>query len=140
MNTPGNGSARSPLDSSTHSLEVQTEVLDGTVALTMAGRARAEALDQVKAVLDELSPAPGQRLHLRLAALHSCETPVAWELLEFVRDAKDGGTEVVVESHPDTVVSTILMLADVRDDLGLRANGNGNGHANGNGNGSEPRS
>ena len=76
-------------------------------------------------MLDGLSPAETARLHLRLDALDSCDTPVAWELLEFVREARDGGTEVVIESHPDVVVSTILMLADVRDDLGLRAAGDG---------------
>jgi hypothetical protein len=76
-------------------------------------------------VLDSLDPAPGQRLHLRLDSLQSCETPVAFDLLEFVRDIKDRGSEVVVETQPDAVVSTILMLADVRDDLGLRADGHG---------------
>ena len=123
MNTPGNGSARGPLD-------IQADTRDGTLALTLAGRAHAEALDEVKAALDGLRTAPARRLHLRLGDLDTCEPPVAWELLEFVRDVKDDGAEVVVESHPDPVVSTVLLLADVRDDLGLRSNGrsNGNGH------------
>lgn len=118
MNSPGNGSASGPLD-------IRTDARDGTLALMLSGRARAEALDQVKAVLDGLRPTSGQRVHLRLGELDTCEPPVAWELLEFVREAKDEGAEVVVESHPDPVVSTVLLLADVRDDLGLRTNGNG---------------
>ncbi len=120
MTTPEDGSVRDPL-------HIHTESLDEMVALTIAGRADAEAVNQLKAVLESLEPAPGRRLHLRLGKLHSCETPVAFELLEFVRDVKDGGTEVVVESHPDPVVSTILMLADVRDDLGLRSRTDGDG-------------
>lgn len=116
---------RGPLDLQTDVLEVQTDVIDGTVALTLAGRARAEALDQVSAVLGGLGRAPRLRLRLRLAALSSCDTPVAWELLEFVRDVKDGGGEVVLESRPDPVVSAVIMLADVRDDLGLRAHADG---------------
>jgi hypothetical protein len=101
-------------------LHIQTESYDGTVALTLAGRADTEAVDQLKGVLESLGTVAGRRLHLRLAGLESCETPVAFELLEFVRDVKDGGTEVVVDNPQDAVVSTILMLADVRDDLGLR--------------------
>lgn len=110
--------ARSSLDISTHSV-------DGAVAVTLAGRGHADALEQVKTVLERLRASPGKRLHLRLAELDFCETPVAWELLEFVRDVKDGGAEVVLESPPDMVVSTVLLLADVRDDLGLRADGDG---------------
>lgn len=106
-------------------LHIHTESCDGTVALAIAGRTDAEAIEQLRAVLAALELAPGQRMSLRLDSLHSCATPVAFELLEFVRDIKDGGSEVVVESHPDAVVSTILMLADVRDDLGLRADSNG---------------
>lgn len=102
-------------------LDIRTESLDGEVALTLSGRGAAEAADQLRAVLESIDTTPGQCLHLRLDELHFCETPVALELLEFVEDLKDGGTEVVLESQPDTVVSTILMLVDVRDDLGLRA-------------------
>lgn len=116
VTTPDGGSVRDPL-------HIHTESLDETVALTIAGRADADAAEQLRAVLDSLGPAPGQRLHLRLGKLQACETPVAFDLLEFVRDVKDAGTEVVLEGRPDTVVSTILMLADVRDDLRLRADG-----------------
>jgi hypothetical protein len=104
---------------------VHAESFDGMVALTIAGRADAEAADQLRAALDSVGAAPGRCLHLRLDKLHSCEVPVAFELLEFVRDVKDVGSEVVVERRPDTVVSTILMLADVRDDLGLRVRPDG---------------
>jgi hypothetical protein len=107
------------------SLDIRTESCDGTVALAIAGRADAEAIEQLRAALASLELAPGQRMRLRLDRLHSCDTPMAFELLEFVRDVKDGGTEVGVESHPDAVVSTILMLADVRDDLGLRVSPSG---------------
>lgn len=101
-------------------LDIQTESHDGKVTLTISGRADDEAAAQLRSVLDSLDPAPGRCLHLRLGRLDFCATPVAFELLEFVRDVKDGGTEVVLASRPDTVVSTILLLADVRDDLGLR--------------------
>jgi hypothetical protein len=118
VTTPFGGSVRDPL-------QIHTESFDGTVALTIAGRADAEAADQLRAVLESLGAAPGRCLRLRLDKLQSCETPVAFDLLEFVREIKDGGSEVVVESHPDAVVSTILMLADVRDDLGLRVRPDG---------------
>jgi hypothetical protein len=113
VTTPGIGSVRDPL-------EIQTESLDGEVALTLSGAGAAEAAGRLRAVLESIDTAPGQCLHLRLDRLHSCETPVALELVEFVEDLKDGGVEVVLESQPGTVVSTILMLTDVRDDLGLR--------------------
>jgi len=106
-------------------LDIRTESRDGTVALTLSGRATADAAGRLRAALESIGTAPGQCLHLRLDRLHACETPVALDLLEFVRDLKDGGAEVVLESHPDTVVSTILLLADVRDDLGLRAGADG---------------
>ena len=118
MNNPANGAEHGPLD-------IRTEAFDGTVALSIAGTARAEAADQLRAALEVLRPAPGQRVSLRLEGLEFCDPPVAWELLEFVREARDLGAGVVVESHPDPVVSTILRLADVRDDLGLHPDGIG---------------
>lgn len=110
------GAAHGPLD-------IRAESYDGSVALTISGLARTDAADQLRAALEALRPAPGQRLHLRLDGLESCDAPVADDLLEFVRDAKDGGAEVVLESRPGPLVSTILLLADVRDDLGLHPGG-----------------
>ena len=118
MSTPQDGSGLATPD-------IQSESRDGTVVVTISGRACADAVDQVRTMLDGLRPAAERRLLLRLAALESCDPPVAWELLEFVRDVKDGGVEVVVDERPNAVVGTVLLLADVRDDLGLRSDGDG---------------
>ena len=104
-------------------LDIQAESRDGTVVVTISGRACADTAGQLKTMLDGLRPAAERRLRLRLGALESCDPPIAWELLDFVRDVKDGGVEVVVEEPPNTVVSTVLLLADVRGDLGLRTYG-----------------
>lgn len=113
--------------------DIHTESVDGRVALTLSGRADAEAAGQLRAALAAVGPSPGQRLHLRLSGLHSCETVVAFDLLDFVREAKDAGAEVVLEDRPDPVVSTILLLADVRDDLDLRVDGARHGDGDGSG-------
>lgn len=120
MFTPRDGSGLATLD-------IQAESRDGTVVLTMAGRACGDTVGQVRTLLDGLRPAAGRRLWLRLGALESCDPPVAWELLDFVRDVKDGGVEVVVDERPNEMVSTVLLLADVRDDLGLRDGDPGDG-------------
>ena len=114
MTTPDGTSERDPL-------RIHTEPLDQTVAVTIAGRVDTGSAGQLTSVLASLGAAPARSLRLRLDKLQSCAPSVAFDLLEFVRDIKDRGGEVVLERHPDTVVSTILMFADVRDDLGLRA-------------------